>query len=309
MPSKPPPADRDSAPVFSENEVLCRTDLADSAALVDALVRLVAARAPAIDPVAAARAVMDREAEAPTFVAPGVAMPHARLEGIEETYLAIATSEGGVRFPGSEEAARLVILVLTPAHAPAAYLRVAAGVAKKLQDPAFLEEIVARRTPADVRTFFEREGKDLPDFVCAADMMEKPAYVLRETDSVKAAIDLIVRTGRTEIPVVDKEGYLVGEASADEVLGLCIPEYLLWMEDLSGFSNFEPFAALLRKESSTWMSDIMSDDYASVSVDQPAIAVAEALARKDAGNCYVLDDGRLVGVVTLPHFLNKVFRD
>ena len=309
MPSKPPPADRESAPAFSENEVLCRTGLADSAALVDALVRLVAARAPAVDPEAAVRAVMDREAEAPTFVAPRVAMPHARLEGIEETYLALATSEGGVRFPGSEETARLVILVLTPAHAPAAYLRVAAGVAKRLQDPAFLDEIVARPTPAAVHEFFERGARELPEFVCAADMMEKPAYVLRETDSVKDAIDLIVRTGRTEIPVVDKEGFLVGEASADEVLGLCIPEYLLWMEDLSGFSNFEPFASLLRRESSTWMADIMSDDYASVSAGQPAIAVAEALARKDAGNCYVLDDGRLVGVVTLPHFLNKVFRD
>ena len=89
----------------------------------------------------------------------------------------------------------------------------------------------------------------------------------------------------------------------------CIPEYLLWMDDLSGFSNFEPYAALLRKESSTWLADITSDDYASVSVDQPAIAVAEALARKDAGVCYVLDGDKLAGVVTLPHFLNKVFRD
>ena len=81
-----------------------------------------------------------------------------------------------------------------------------------------------------------------------------------ETDSVKAAIDLIVRTGLTEVPVVDKEGELTGVASADEVLKLCIPDYLLWMEDLSGFSNFEPFAALLRKESSTWLADITSDD-------------------------------------------------
>ena len=39
------------------------------------------------------------------------------------------------------------------------------------------------------------------------------------------------------------------------------------------------------------------------------IAVAEALARKDAGVCYVTDGGKLAGVVTLPHFLNKVFRD
>ena len=308
MPSKPP-ADTEPAPVFSEHEVLCRTSAVESGALLDEMVRLLAARCPAIDPSAALRAVLDREAEAPTFVAPGVAMPHARLEGIEGTFVSVATSEKGVRFPGSEAPIRLAILVLAPACEPAAYLRVAAGVARRLQDPAFLEEIVARTSPADVCAFFARGAKDLPAEVCAADIMERPAHVLRETDSVKTAIDLIVRTGQTEIPVVDKEGFLVGEASADEVLSLCIPDYLLWMEDLSGFSNFEPFAALLRKESSTWMADIMSDDYASVSIDQPAIAVAEALARKDAGACYVLDDGRLAGVVTLPHFLNKVFRD
>ena len=143
----------------------------------------------------------------------------------------------------------------------------------------------------------------------ASDLMVPPPEVLRETDSVKDAIDLIVRSGLTEVPVVDKEGELTGVASADEVLKLCIPDYLLWMEDLSGFSNFEPFAALLRKESSTWLADITSDDYACVSVDRPAIAVAEALARKDAGVCYVTDGGKLAGIVTLPHFLNKVFRD
>jgi CBS domain-containing protein len=236
-------------------------------------------------------------------------MPHARLEGIEETLVAVATSEKGVRFPGSQDPVRLVVLVLAPASAPAGYLRVAAGVARRLQDPAFLDEIVARTTPADVCAFFRRGSAELPAEVCAADIMERPAAVLRETDSVKDAIDLIVRTGKTEIPVVDKEGALVGEASADEVLGLCIPDYLLWMEDLSVFSNFEPFATLLRKESSTWLADITSDDYASVTVDQPAIAVAEALARKDAGVCYVLDGDKLAGVVTLPHFLNKVFRD
>lgn len=309
MPAKPPPADAGNAPDFSEREVLCRTNAVESGALLDEMVRLLAARRPAIDPPAALRAVLDREAEAPTFVAPGVAMPHARLEGIEETFVAVATSEKGVRFPGSPDPIRLVVLVLAPASEPAAYLRVAAGVARRLQDPAFLDEIVARDTPAAVADFFRRGAAELPEFVCAADVMERPTAVLRETDSVKDAIDLIVRTGLTEVPVVDKEGELTGVASADEVLKLCIPDYLLWMEDLSGFSNFEPFAALLRKEASTWLADITSDDYACVSVDRPAIAVAEALARKDAGVCYVTDGGKLAGVVTLPHFLNKVFRD
>ena len=104
-------------------------------------------------------------------------------------------------------------------------------------------------------------------------------------------------------------GYLVGVASARALLRLCIPDYLLWMEDLSGFSDFQPFETLLRKESHTWLSDITDDDYASVQADGPAIAVAEAMARRGTDTCYVLDGARLVGVVTLPRFLHNVFRD
>jgi CBS domain-containing protein len=46
-----------------------------------------------------------------------------------------------------------------------------------------------------------------------------------------------------------------------------------------------------------------------VRVDEPAVAVAEALARYNASVCYVLRDKKLVGVITLPHFLEKILRD
>ena len=309
MPSNPPAA-AEASNVFSPSEVLCRTSVAESEPLLGELVRLLAARDKAIDPEPALRAVLDREAEAPTFIAPGVAMPHARLEGIDETSVAVATSAAGVRFPGGDGPARLVILVLTPACAPAAYLRVAAAVGRRLQDPAFLDEIVAKETPAEVCAFFRRGAAEMPSEVCAADIMSRPAAILRETNSVKDAIDMIVRTGLSSIPVVDKEGDLVGVASADDVLRVCIPDYLLWMEDLSAFSDFQPFATLLRKESSTWLADITDDDaYAAVQANRPAIAVAEAMARRKAGVCYVLDGAKLVGVVTLPQFLKMVFRD
>ena len=158
--------------------------------------------------------------------------------------------------------------------------------------------------------FFRRGASEMPSEVCAADIMSRPAAILRETNSVKDAIDMIVRTGLSSIPVVDKEGDLVGVASADDVLRVCIPDYLLWMEDLSAFSDFQPFATLLRKESSTWLADITDDDaYAAVQANRPAIAVAEAMARRKAGVCYVLDGAKLVGVVTLPQFLKMVFRD
>lgn len=300
-----------SAPVFSPSQVICRSPLKGGDELLEALMRLAAAAEPGLDAEAALKAVRQREAAAPTFLSPGVAMPHARVGGISRTLVAIATSASpeGFSFAGAEWPARLVVLAVAPLEAPAAYLRVAAAIARRLEAPGALDDVCSRTSAEDVAAFFAPEGVSLHGNVHAADLMEKPTETLRDTDSVKDAIDRIVATGCPEIPVVDKEGDLVGVASARALLRLCIPDYLLWMEDLSGFSDFQPFETLLRKESHTWLSDITDDDYASVQADGPAIAVAEAMARRGTDTCYVLDGARLVGVVTLPRFLHNVFRD
>lgn len=301
-------ADTEIASVFSESGVLCGTEIADGRELIGKLVGMLAPRLGDPDNVLAA--VLEREEASPTFISPRVAMPHARLSGIDKTAVAIATSKGGVHFPGSETAANLVILVLTPQRAPIAYLRVAASVTRGLRTEGFLDGLLECRTAGDVRAYFSGESRhEQQGFVSARDMMEPPKAILTETNSVKDAIDLIVRTGLSELPVVDKEGDMVGVASASAILGLCLPEYMLWMEDLSPFSNFEPFETLLRRESSTWLADITDDDYAHVSADQPAIAIAEAMARHKSDRCFVLDGAKLAGEVTLPRFLHNVFRD
>ncbi len=308
--SKPLSQDDAPAPLFTEQDVLCRTSVKNREQLLEAMIRRIAEQHDDIGDISEVlKAVIAREEESSTVITADVAVPHARLDNIDTARVAVATSADGIPFRDNAPPVHLVILILAPSHDPSLYLKVAAAAARLIVTPDFAKNAAACRTPSELVKFFQRGGMRLPDYVCAADMMTPPAYTLRDTNSVKDAIDLIVRAGISEIPVVDKEGDLVGVASADEVLRICIPEYMLWMEDLSSFSNFEPFGTLLRKESSTWLADIMGDDYASVTVDRPAIAVAEAMARHKTATCYVLDGAKLAGVITLPHFLNKVFRD
>ncbi|MBR6021730.1 MAG: PTS sugar transporter subunit IIA [Kiritimatiellae bacterium] len=310
--SAPPPAPSpETPPVFTEDDVLCHTRIADVTKLFDALIRLLAQRDPAIDPAVALQAIQAREAVASTFLSPGIAMPHARLDGIDRTLVAVATSVHGVPFGSDRGTARLVILVLTPSSAPTAYLSVVATLARLLRQRGFVDEVLAEKTATGVAALFRGAHRDpsLPPYVCAADMMDKPLATLRKSDSVKDAIDLVLRTGYTDIPVVDKDGELVGVASTQAILGICLPDYILWLEDLSRYTSFEPFETLLSKESSTWLADI-TEDACSVTQDQPAIAVAEAMARNKANICFVTDaDKKLVGAITLKRFLRNVFRD
>ena len=69
--------------------------------------------------------VLTREQASSTVIMDGLAVPHARVEGLDRPYAAIATSERGIKW--SEESpskVHIVFLILTPREDPAVYLKV-----------------------------------------------------------------------------------------------------------------------------------------------------------------------------------------
>jgi CBS domain-containing protein len=97
--------------------------------------------------------------------------------------------------------------------------------------------------------------------------------------------------------------------STYELLRVCLPDYVLWMEDLTPILNFEPFSQILQKESKTWLTEIMTTEYATVDENSPAIQVAKEITRQHADLAYVVRGKQLVGIVTLANFLNKILRE
>ena len=298
------------AALFSAKEVLCRTPLVERDPVIQELLRLLAYYRGIGNVDEALQAVLAREEEMSTLVAPGIAMPHARLASVTNLAVAVATSPQGIRFrEGDEGRVRLVILILTPKDQPGAYLQAVSSLTKILKDPSVVPAVVGLKTAEEVWRFFDRGGLILPDHVCAGDIMNRDVVTLQETDTLQHAIDMLVHHRMIDMAVVDKSGDLVGVVSAYELLRVCLPDYILWMEDLSPIINFEPFAEILRNEGKTWLAEIMSFDYATVAEDAPAVQVAKEITKHGARAVYVMRGEQLVGVITLQDFMNKVLRE
>ncbi len=298
------------ASLFSPAEVVCHSDAKTrDAAILEVLRRLAYERGIGnVD--AAFQAIREREEEHPTLIGPGIAMPHARLDAIEDMVVGVATSTQGVPFgEGDDKRARLIIVMLVPKTRPGVYLQAVSSLAAICKNPQTAEQIAALETPEEVWRFFERGHMELPEHVCAGDIMESVTAALEENDTLEHAIDLFVRHDCIDVPVVDKENVLIGVVTAYELLRVCLPDYILWMDDLSPILNFEPFAEILRNESMTWLAEIMTLEYATVSVNAPAVEVAKELTRHHVQHAYVLKGKKLVGVVSLQGFLNKVLRE
>lgn len=74
-----------------------------------------------------------RERQLSTLIAPGIALPHARLPGLPEMVIAVGLHPAGLRWQTvPEECARLLILVLGRDEEPQEHIRVLADIARLL---------------------------------------------------------------------------------------------------------------------------------------------------------------------------------
>lgn len=296
--------------LFGPTHVICQTEETDRDKVVHALLRQLAYERGIGNVEHAYDEVLKRENKAASILGPGIAVPHVRLDSVDSIVVGIATSVAGIKYgPSVAEPIKLIILILVPKTAPGAYLQVLSSLAKICQEPGTAENIAKRTSAEEVWRFFDRGGVTLPEHILARDVMDPVEIVLQEDDTLERAIDLFIRHRRCDLPVVDKEGELVGVVTTFELLRVCLPDYILWMEDLSPILNFEPFAEILRKESQTWLTEIMTDEYATVAEDAPAIQVAKEITRQRVGRAYVVRGRELVGVVSLEGFLYKILRE
>lgn len=68
------------------------------------------------------RSVQVREMSSSTYIGHGLAIPHARMEDIDELSIVVGYSRGGVDWPDGDSRARLIILLAIPHSYVQAYL-------------------------------------------------------------------------------------------------------------------------------------------------------------------------------------------
>lgn len=151
--------------LFRPCEVICQTEETDRDKILMEMLRLLAGERGIGNVEEAHKAVVDRERDLPTIVAPGMAMPHARLGAIHEIGVAVATSRRGIVYDPRrpDDRVKLIVLTLAPKAAPGLYLRVIGCIATICRDPSTPETVASLSTADQVWSFFDNGGKVPPD--------------------------------------------------------------------------------------------------------------------------------------------------
>lgn len=121
----------------------------DRAAALAALATAFARRDPALDEHVVRIALEQREALGSTNMGHGVAIPHARLDGMEAPRLAVAIARGGIDYGGGEPVHILVGLLSDPDR-PDVHLDALATLSRVLGDADVRAQLLVADTPQHV---------------------------------------------------------------------------------------------------------------------------------------------------------------
>ena len=239
----------------------------------------------------------------------GVLVPYGRLEKVTEPLLAVATSETGFVFDNlGDERYYVVVVVLVPIDMPGAYKQILQGLEKAFPETESAAEVGKLSSALSVWQHFEAGGHRLPDHLEARHIMDSVRYHLHTNDTLKTAIDGFIKYNTPELAVLNAEHELVGVVTLKRLVRTCMPDYLMWVGDMTEFLNFEPLAEVVRNEAYTWIRDIMTVDFAHVDEDAPAIFAMKEIGQRETLNAYVLRGRKLVGIIRMLDFVKTVLR-
>jgi two-component system sensor histidine kinase KdpD len=137
------------APVFHANVVLWN-DVLEKESAIRQLLEAVCASHPNIPFDYAWRAITEREKQGSTFIGEEIAIPHARIEGIDSPVLAVGVSKIGILDSNSEHTATIMFLMLSPLTRPDSHVKLLGMISKMAGDSQWRTSLSKASTQIEV---------------------------------------------------------------------------------------------------------------------------------------------------------------
>jgi len=250
--------------------------------------------------------LMKREEETSTVYPTGLAIPHVRLDGFNDTILGICIPRKPIIENGQE--IKLIVLILTDNNSAKLYLNIAADLVRLSKNTEMFNTILNEKDGHGVYSFLQKANIIVKEDLSIKDIMNSEPITISENASLKQLGDLLSETNITIVPVVNKDGYFVGEVSIMQFLKVGVPDYMMMMNNVNFLRSYEPFEKLYEQEGKVIVRDIMSVLEPTIAPDASIIETVFKMIQSQKRFFTVTHDKKVVGIITAMDIFRKVVR-
>lgn len=276
---------------------------------MEELLGLVQKKYPQYDYPAILKSILEREEVENTSYGRGIAFPHARTDAVDEMYVAVGVAPEGLTDRTSDEIPlRMICLMLTPSNIAKLYLQTLSAFAAFARKPENLDNVARATSVGGVIDAIWESGVTIEKELTAKDLMRHDVITVTPEDSLKRVSNLMFRWRLSALAVVDGQGKLLGQITDKELIAAAMPDLKSLIANLSNSQNVEPFEELLRREDKIFVSQLFTSDHTVVKCDTKIVEVAAIMLLKDLRRVFVVEEGKLMGIILRKDIVNTIIR-
>jgi len=254
-------------------------------------------------------AIAERENLGNTAMGRGVAFPHARTDIVTRLHATIGIIPKGVDTDTPDKKPiHLIVLLLTPRNISKNYLQTLSGLASFTRRPETLPSLLKAKSADEVIEIVDKTDIEVKKILTIGDVMTPDPITVSPDKTLKDVANIFFEKKVRSMPVVDSDNKLVGEITGIELLKFALPNYKSFIANIANIPEIESFEELLHKEHAALVSNFMKTNPVIVERDAPVIEAAAMMLFKKAEMVSVIDDGKLVGVITKTDIVSKIVR-
>ncbi len=140
------------------------------------------------------------------------------------------------------------------------------------------------------------------------EVLEKNVITLHSDATHEEAARLLYGSNISGAPVLNTEGELVGMLSEKDLFKALYPSYRSFFESPEYYLDQEAREEDIREVRTRKVSDIMSKAIFAIQPDTPLLRAGAIMLAKGIHRLPVLENGKLVGIVTRDHIYKAILR-
>ncbi len=145
----------------------------------------------------------------------------------------------------------------------------------------------------------------------ARELMTTPFVAVQADDPVEKVGSVLLESGHHSLPVLDKDGRLVGMIGERDLIDahrrVHLPTLVTILDTLIPLGGMHEYKEELRKVTAVTAAQLASTQVITAAPDEDADAVAEKLLRKDIHAVPVVDgEKRVIGIITRSDVLRNL---
>jgi CBS domain-containing protein len=231
---------------------------------------------------------------------------HLRSDAVRRLAAALGVAPVPIkRHPDSEQAARIVLLLVAPPRESSAHLRALSVLARAMSRREVVEAILAAQDPDEVLAAAPLADLEVPGSLTVRDIMVARRLSLRPDTLLGEASQIMVAHRVDALPVVSEDDEVLGLVTHQELLKYLLPVYVK-RESSGEFraarrsgGGGDPHAIPVR--------EVMDRTVLCVSEDQTLADVANIMVTRNIERFPVVREGQLVGFLTRGDIVRRLF--